>query len=190
MPTTKTIPFDDDGYQFDKPINLDSGSKVYKNQWLSPQGLKVPGTKPATFVDWGIAGGLQFADADDETAVVTIRLPQDMDRTVAPEFKIGFASATNTGAVVWQVEYLYCSPNESTIASAQETLTTTTTISGTANGLTIATITGLDLPSETDQLMKIRIKRLGADASDTLSDDCVAVGFGLKYVVNKLGVAI
>jgi len=35
----------------------------------------------------------------------------------------------------------------------------------------------------------MRIKRLGADGSDTLADDCVLNGAGLKYVADKLGAA-
>ena len=173
----------------DGELTLEGTARVYKNQWINVQGLKAPGAKPAVLVDWGISCAWEFTDGTDDTICSSIRLPQDMDRTVAPEFKIGFASATNTGDVVWQLEYIYLTPNEDTTAAAQETLTTTTTISGTSNGLTIATITGMDLPSDTDQLMKLRIKRLGADGDDDLGDDCVLVGAGLKYISDKLGVA-
>jgi hypothetical protein len=178
------------GFKADGELELVGTARVYKNEWINVQGLKAPGTKPATAVDWGISCAWEFSDGTDDTICSSIRLPQDMDRTVAPEFKIGFASDTNTGDVVWQLEYLYLTPNEDTTAAAQETLTTTTTISGTADGLTIATITGMDLPSSTDQIIKIRIKRLGADGDDTLGDDCVMVGAGLKYVSDKLGIAL
>ena len=183
--TTNYTEIKDDG-----EINLHGTARVYKNEWINPQGLKAPGTKPALAVDWGIGGAWEFSNATDDTIVATVRLPQDMDRTVAMELKIGFASATNTGDVVWQLEYLFLTPNEDTTASAQETLETTQTISTTANGLTIATITGIDLPSSTDQLMRLRIKRLGADGDDTLADDCVLLGCGLRYVADKLGVGL
>ena len=168
-------------------LTLYGSAKVYKNEWICPAGFAVPQTKPATKTDWGIASGWEFTDGTDDTIYAEIRLPQDMDRTVAPEFKIGWASADNTGYATWQVEYLYLVPNEDSTAEAQETLTTNSTVSGTANGLSIATITGVDLPSATDQLVLIRIKRLGA--SDTLGDDCTLLGFGMKYIVDKLGVA-
>jgi len=171
-------------------LTLNGNARVFKTEWVTVAGLKVPGTKPAEFVDWGINGGLEFSDGTDDTAVTTIRLPQDMDKSVAPDYKIGFASDATTGDVVWQLEYLYNGPNEDTTASAQETLTVTKTISATSDGLTVATITGMDLPSDTDQLLVLRIKRLGADASDTLTDDAVLLGTGLNYTVNKIGVSI
>jgi len=173
----------------DGELTLHGTARVYKNRWLNVEGLKAPGTKPAESVDWGITSAWEFTNGTDDTLVTSVNLPQDMDTSVAPEFKIGFASDTNSGDVVWQLEYLYLSPNEDTTASAQETLTTTQTISSTVDGLTIATITGMDLPSSTDQLLKVRIKRLGSDGDDTLADDCVLVGCGLKYVLNKLGIA-
>jgi len=174
----------------DGEINLIGTARVYKNEWITVSGLQAPGTKPADYTDWGINGAYEFNDGTDDTVVTTIRIPSDMDKTVAPEFKIGFASDTNSEDVVWQLEYLYVSPDEDTTAAAQETLTTTQTISSTADGLTIATITGMDLPSSTDQLLMLRIKRLGADGSDTLGDDAYLVGCGLKYVSNKFGTAL
>jgi hypothetical protein len=122
-------------------------------------------------------------------------MPQDMDRTDAPEFRIGWASATadpgdDSKQVVWQVEYLYRTSNEDTTAAAQETLTATTSASTTANGLTITSITGVDLPAANDQIVFLRIKRLGANAADTLGDDCALLGFGIKYTSDRLGVAL
>jgi len=174
----------------DGELTLAGTARVYKNQWLVVGGFDPPGTKPAVKVDWGLACGWEFTNSTDDTICTTIRLPQDMDITVAPELKIGFASDTNSGNVVWQLSYLWISPNEDTTASAQETLTTTQAISGTTDGLAIATITGIDVPSSTDQLLQIQVKRLGADASDTLADDCTLVGCGLKYIADKLGTAI
>ena len=171
-------------------LTLNGNARVFKTEWVTIAGLKVPGTKPAEFVDWGINGGLEFSDGTDDTAVTTIRLPQDMDKSVAPDYKIGFASDATSGDVVWQLEYLYVGPNEDTTASAQETLTVTKTISATSDGLTVATVSGMDLPSDTDQLLILRIKRLGADANDTIADDAILLGTGLNYTVNKLGVSI
>lgn len=176
---------DEDGY-----VKLIKDGRAYKNEWLDVGSLRVPGTSPATAVDWGISLGYEFTNGAEDIIYDTVRLPQDMDKTDAPEFKIGWASDTNSGAVVWQLEYLYCTANEDTTAAAQETLTVTSTVSATTDGLTIATITGMDLPAESDQLLMIRIKRLGSNGEDTLADDAVMLGCGLKYTLDKLGVKI
>jgi len=169
---------------------LEADARVYKNEWIAVGSISVPGNKPAVAVDWGISIGYEFSDGTDDTVVGSVRLPQDMDRTVAPEFKIGWASADNTGDVVWQLEYLYRAVNEDTTAVADDTLETTTTVSATANGLTISTITGIATPAASDQLFLFRLKRLGDDEDDNLGDDNTLIGHGLKYTKNTLGVPI
>lgn len=172
----------------DGEINLHGTARVYQNEWITPQGFAVPGTKPAAATDWGISWGWEFTDGTDDTIYATVRLPQDMDKTVAPEFKIGWASADTTGDVVWQVEYLYSAQNGDT-TKTDDTITEVSTVSAVANGLTIATFDDMAAPSTTDQLLMLRIKRLGDDGDDDLGDDCTLLGSGLKYTVDKLGVA-
>jgi len=93
-----------------------------------------------------------------------------MDRTVAPTFGIGWhANGVSPGDCKWQFEYLWIGPNEDVTAAAQETLTVTSTASSTSDGLIVAEVTGIDLPSETDVAMFWRITRLSADAADTIS---------------------
>jgi len=188
--TTNYTNFDVTGHQ-----TMAGTARVYKVVAIRPSGFSAPGTKPATAVDHGIGVSYEFSDATDDTVEAEIQLPQDMDRSVAPEFNIGWDSDTadpgdNTKQCVWQLEYLYLSLNEDVTAAAQETLTVTTSASTTTNGLVVSTITGLDLPSSTDRFMMIRLKRLGADASDTLGDVAYLNGCGLKYVSNKLGTAL
>lgn len=178
----------------DGEINLEGTARVYKVIALRPSGFGVPGTKPAISVDHGIGLAWEFSDATDDTIGAEMQLPQDMDRSVAPEFNIGWDSDTadpgdDSKQCVWQLEYLYLSLNEDVTAAAQETLTVTTSASTTANGLVVSTITGLDLPSATDRFMLIRLKRLGADGDDDLGDVAYLNGCGFKYTSNKLGVA-
>lgn len=173
----------------DGELTLNGTARVSKTEWISVGAFKAPGTKPAENIDYGIAGGWEFSDATDDTIVATKRLPVDMDKTVAPSFKIGWGSAETTGDVVWQLEYLYVSAGESLAAAAQDTNTTTTTVSGTANGLNVTTIE-MDAAGASDQLLKVRIKRLGADAADTLSGTAILVGCGFNYTSDKLGVGL
>jgi len=172
----------------DGEVNLHGTARVYKNEWIPVGAIKVPTTKPAAAVDYGISLAYAFDDSDDEVAYATMRLPQEMDRTVAPDIKIGWGAAATTGEVVWQVEYLYRAPNEALDAAADATLTTTTTVSGTSDGLTISTL-ALAAPATSDQLLLLRIKRLGTDGDDDLSGDAYLVGCGLKYTCDKLGIA-
>lgn len=171
------------------------GAKVYKNEWIVPGGFDAPGTKAATLVDQGIDMAWEFTDSTDDTICATVRLPQDMDRTAAMELKIGWNSDTvdpgdDTKQVVWQLEYVFRAVGEDMTAAAQETLETTTSASTVTNGLVISTITGIDLPSATDNLIKLRIKRLGADGDDDLGDVAYITGCGLKYTIDKLGASI
>lgn len=179
----------------DGELTLAGTARVYMVIPIRPSGFSIPGTKPAVSVEHGIGMSWEFSDATDDTVEAEIQLPQDMDRSVAPEFNIGWDSDTadpgnDSKQCVWQLEYLYLSLNEDVTAAAQETLPVTTSASTTVNGLVVSTITGLDLPSAADRFMMIRIKRLGADAADTLGDVAYLNGCGLKYTKNKLGVAL
>lgn len=177
----------------DGEITLEGTARVYKNEWMDIGGFKAPGANPASEVAWGIWSAWSFADSDEDTVVGIMRVPQDMDRSVAPELKIGYACGTagdGSKYVEWQLEYLWLSANESTQGAAQETLNTSNTavISTTQYGLGIATITGIDVPSATDQLLMIRITRLGN--TDDIGQAVVMLGCGLKYTANALGVAL
>ena len=176
----------------DGEINLHGTARVKKSLWLPFEALKAPGTKPADFVDHGIAGAWSFSDGTDDTIIFLIETPQDMDKSVAPTLKIGWS--TNTTATdetaVWQLEYLWRAPGEDTTAGAQETLTIQSNAIAQSNGLIVAEFTGIDVPSETDVCLHCRLKRLGADADDDLSDTAELHGVCLNYIANKLGEAI
>ena len=180
---------------FDDQIRLTDGGKVYQNEWIPVDAIRVPTLNPAIATERGISIAWEFTDGADDVIFGTIRIPQDMDRTVAPEFKIGWSSDTadpgdDSKQAYWQLEYLFRIVGESMTTSAQDTLTTITSSSTTTTGLTISTITGIDLPEATAQLMAFRLTRLGSEASDTLGDDVYMHGCGLKYIKDKLGVEV
>jgi len=176
----------------DGEINLHGTARVKKSLWLPFEVLKAPGTKPADYVDHGIAGAWSFSDGTDDTVVFLAEVPPDMDKSVAPTLKIGWS--TNTTATdetaVWQLEYLWMAPGEDTTAAAQETLTINSNAIAQANGLIIAEFTGIDAPDADDVCIHCRLKRLGADANDDLSDTAELHGVCLSYTSNKLGEAI
>ena len=172
-------------------ITLLGNTRVYKNEWIPATAFHIPAGSPATQVEWGISSAWQFDDSDEDIVFASIRLPQDMDRTDPPQFKIGCACATaGDGAKFarWQLEYLYCSQNDDTHSAAEETLTGDAVISTTQYGLSIATVTGIDLPSATDQLLLLRITRLGNN--DDIGANVVMLGCGLRYTSDKFGVSL
>ena len=178
-------------FAYDGELGLAGTARVYKNEWILPGAFQAPGTKPAASVEHGLFMAWEFSDNTDDTLTGVIRLPQDMDRTDAPQFKIGWDSDTadpgnNSKQATWQLEYLYRAQNEDVTAGADDTLSATTSASTTTNGLTITTITGMAAPEATDQLLIVRIKRLGA--ADSLGDVAYLDGCGLRYTANKLGV--
>jgi len=173
----------------DGEINLHGTARVKKGKWLDFSGIKAPETKPAKYIDHGISGAWEFSDGTDDTVVFNYKVPDDMDITQASTLLISWSSNTSviTESAVWQLEYLYISPGEDTTANAQETLTVTSNVVAQSNGLVVAEITGIDLPSSTDKCVHCRLKRLGADANDDLTDTAELSGVCWRYTSDKLG---
>ena len=168
-------------------------ARVIKGDWIDAGAIKAPGAKPALAIAWGTleVPAWEFEDqavvGNQETISFSFKVPEDMDRTVEPIFNVGWASASTTGSATWQLEYLWTSLNEDTTAGAQETLSGVSPVSGTANGLVVTIITGIDIPSATDACMHCKFTRLSADVTDTLTDDANVLGICLRYTANKLG---
>jgi len=175
----------------DGEINLHGTARVIKNHWIGANGIKAPGAKPATFVEDGLTGCWEFADAieaNQESVSGTVKIPNDMDRSIVPTFGIGWhADGVSPGDCKWQFEYLWISLNEDVTAGAQETLTAVSTASATSNGLTVLEIIGINLPSDTDVAMFWKITRLSGDAEDTIADVVHLRGNYFEYTANSLG---
>lgn len=178
----------------DGEINLHGTARVKKSIWLSAGGLKAPGSHPATFIECGLTGVWSFAnigvEANQEQVSGTLKMPDEMDISIAPTFHIGWhTGVANNGNVRWKLEYLWIAPNDDTCAVAQESLEITSTSSSTADGFVFATFTGIDLPSSTDKAMLWRITRESVDGLDTVADTVEMRGAALVYTANKLGEA-
>ena len=173
----------------DGEITLHGTAGVWKSIWVPFNALKPPGTKPATFKEWGISGVWEFSDATDDTIVFNIAFPYDMDRTYVPVIRFGWSTNTAviTETAVWQIEYLYTAEGEDTTAGAQGTLTVNSNAIAQADGMIMPQFAGLDLPSATDICMHCRFKRLGADGNDDLTDTAELHGICFNYVSDKLG---
>ena len=176
----------------DGEINLHGTARVKRGQWYDATGMKAPGTKPASYVDHGISGAWEFSDGTDDTLVFNLKIPEDMDRSIAPTLIIGWSTNTAviTETAVWQLEYLITASGDDTTAAAQDTAEVHSNAVAQSNGLIIAEFTGLDAAGSTDVCVHCRLKRLGADADDDLTDTAELQGICLSYTANKLGTAL
>jgi len=174
----------------DGEINLHGTARVKRDVWIPASGVRAPGASPATWVDHGISGVWQFSDTGsaEDKIVFNLKLPNDMDRSVAPTINVGW-SCTNTGNVVWQLEYLYTALNEDTSAAAEETLTETDAASATAEGLVVTAFDGVNVPGSTDVCVHCRLSRMDSSGNDTVGADVELHGVCLEYTANKLGTA-
>jgi len=164
--------------------------------WVDAQGIRAPTTNPAELISHGTleTPAFQFADAieaNQENITFNMRIPNRMDRSIAPTISIGWsADGSSPGNCRWQLEYLWTSPGEDTGAGAQETIPVTGTADDTADGMVFTEFTGIDLPSETDVCLHCRITRLSADVLDTISDTVELHGVCLSWTSDKLGLPI
>ncbi len=178
----------------DGGFDLTGTARVTECMWLSAGGLKAPGAKPATFVECGLTGVWQFAnqavEGNQESVSGTLKIPCNMDRTVAPTFHLGWHTAVaSNGNARWNLEYLWIGANDDTCAAAQGSIEVTSASSATADGLVFVTFTGIDLPASTDLAMLWKITRESADALDTIADTVEMRGAAFTRTVNKLGMA-
>lgn len=178
-----------------KGLLLEGTARVNNEQWLDAEGIKAPQTNPAELISHGDleTPAFQFADAieaNQESVTFDFRLPNRMDKTVAPTIILGWsADGVSPGNCKWQLEYLWRAPGEDTGGAAQETLTVIGTAAAVADGLVISTLTGIDLPSATDACLHCRLTRLSADGADTIADTVELHGVCLNWTSNKLGAA-
>lgn len=172
-------------------------ARVTVDLYITASGVKAPGANPAAFVEYGLTGAWEFDDqnveGNQESISGTLKLPTQMDKSVAPVFKVGWsANGVSPGICEWQLEYLYLAPGEDTTAVAQETLDTSTSgiASSTSEGLVITAFSGMDLPSATDQAMLFKITRLSAGGDDTIADTVELRGMLFMHTRNTLGTGL
>lgn len=165
-------------------------ARVINTIWLPATGMKSVGAKAAVFVEHGLSGAYQFTDGADDQIVGSIRIPNRMDREVAPTISIGWSATAIVGNCNWQLEYLWTKANEDTNAGAQDTHTEAATVSGTAEGMTLTTFDALDLPDSDDICLHFRLSReADDDPPDTLVGDAELHGICMSFISNKLGTA-
>lgn len=96
-------------------------------------------------------------------------------------------SSTNTGNVVWQLEYKWTNVND-TEASEWTALTVTTASSGVVGKhqvVSFAEIDGTD--KKVSSILVLKLSRIGGNASDTYTGDALLREFDIHYLVDSKG---
>jgi hypothetical protein len=192
LDNTNYTSFADDG-----TMTMVGDARVVNAVWIDAGGIKSPGAKPATEIAHGTleTPAWQFDNealvANQESVSFIMRISERMDRTVAPVIGIGWSSDTtdpgdDSVQAKWQLEYVWRSANEDTTAGAEGTVPQTVSASTTANGL-VETLFTLSAPSATDICVHCKLKRLSADAADTIADTIELHGACFSWTSNKLG---
>lgn len=178
--TTDYLEVDSDG-----TITL-HGDARYDDYVQIPVGaVSAPGESAATFVSRGLNGAWEYSDNQVEHTSVTLALPSNMDRTVAPTLRIGWETPTTSAVCKWKLEYIYRKEDEDMTSTTATTVYLDATSSTTANGLTQADFT-LTAPDSDDGVIVMRLTRLGNDSGDTCGAAVYTHGGRLMYKANKL----
>jgi hypothetical protein len=143
-----------------------------------PECVKIDGTN---FPVWGYAFD---AAADEQLSYRWKALNYGSGNVTVTAFWYSRSGST-TGAVVWGAALSVLTPGD---AQSMETdglateNTQTTTVNGTARGLTSSAITVSNLDSLANgDSVEMRIRRVGSNGSDTMTGDAVLVGFEVSY---------
>jgi len=178
-------------------LELLTTARVTKSIWVNAGGIKSPGGKPPDEIAHGVleTPAWQFGDeavaANQEYITFNMEFPEDMDRSVAPVFCVGWsANGISPGNCEWELAYLYTAEDEDTSAGAQDTDTEIDAASATSDGLVITSFDGMDVAGANDICLHGKLRRLSAGVNDTIVDTVELHGIALKYTSNKLGVAI
>lgn len=176
----------------DSYIELRGDGRVYNTEWIDAGGIRAPGSKPATEVAHGLleTDAWQFADAitgNENTVSFEIKAHYSMDRSEEATISLGWSSSVTSSNCTWQLEYRWIALGEDTTTGADETLTVTTLSSTTANGLTMTTFTGMNLPESNDIGIFCRVTRKSGSLTDTIVGTVELHGLFYQWVSNNLG---
>lgn len=94
-------------------------------------------------------------------------------------------SGSTTGAVFWSAAIACVTPGDAVSMEAKSfatATTATTTVNGTARGLTRSTVTISNLDSiAANDLVILRLRRDPTNAGDTMTGDAIVVGLNVSY---------
>jgi hypothetical protein len=174
---------------------LFTGTARYKDtRWIGANGIKAVPSQPATFVEYGIGGAWQFADAVSRSVSGRLGVVHNIDSSATPYLLFGWSCPTadpgdNSKQVRWEIKYSWRGKNDPMDAAPDATVVDNYTTSQTAKGL-IQTDIALSALSATDICLGVHITRIGGDSGDTAGDAAHLFGMCLWYTFNKPGEAV
>ena len=127
-----------------------------------------------------VLGVLQFGDS--ATNAVQDHFPLPPDWTGAFEIEVVWRAAQTTGNVVWSAQLACAGASQSADPTFGDAVTTTAATDGTANAMTMTTITSIPATGCTaDKEVFFRFYRDGASASDTMTGDAELLSLRVGY---------
>lgn len=177
------------------PLALLSTARITKSTWIDAAGIKPnPGGKPPDSIAHGLleTPAWQFGNeavvGNQEYVSFNLKIPEDMDISVAPSLCVGWSSTgVSPGVCEWEFSYLYTAEGEDTTLGAQDTITVNEAAPITTDGLVITPAAGMDLPGATDICIHGKLRRLSAGGTDTIGGTVELHGVAFWYASNKLG---
>ena len=148
--------------------------------WIPSSGLRVGGTKPASFTDRGSFGAWEFSNNQDEQVVGNIKIPDNWNGVDDMMLCVGWESSATSANCVWEIEWLFTSQNDDVTASGFTCLATNLS-SATAAGLVQSEICTLTNAVPGDICVHLRLMRDGNSAGDTLGAAAYLHGIAVKY---------
>jgi len=168
-------------------LTMAGSARVIRSEWIPVHGLKPGPASPAAWVAHGLSGAYRFADNAEDEIVGNIGIPLDMDRSVAPEFYIGWSTTDDTQKdCVWHLQWTYRAPAEDTTVE-ESTDTSADTACAVAEGLNIHEV-DLSIVDSLDVCVHFKLTRMAIGATgDTIVDAVELHGVCMRYTKNKLG---
>jgi len=155
-----------------------------KYAWVPSSGLRVTGTKAATFTDRGDFGAWEFSDNQDEQIVGNVKVPDDWDGTSDFTMCVGWESPTTNANCVWEITWLWTAQDEPTTNSGY-TCSSTNASSTNAAGLVQSEACTLTNAQANSVCAHLKVMRDGNSAGDTLGAAAYLHGIAIKYTSNR-----
>ena len=165
-------------------IILTSTSRVKK---IEKARISLPAANPAALIEYGLGDAIEFSDATQDAALLMVRIPKDIDRTVQPNLQLEWSSEA-TGDARIALTYIWIAEDETTdVTSGTTTTTTAVYTNSNIKGLIETEIQLADMSAD-DIYLKGKIARIADHTSDTANSAVIHIFDSyLYYTANKLG---
>jgi len=134
-----------------------------------------------------VTPGLLFSAGSDEIVHIIMQMPHSWLEGSEIRPHVHWAPTnTNTGSVVWQLEYQVVGIGDA--IGSWSTLSVTDPADGTDGKHQLASFSGISMTGHTlSTILLCRLSRLGTDGADTYNDDARLLEFDIHYQIDGLG---